>query len=387
MASIAIDWKFSKVVHGCWKMMIQQNNSILWKFIVLFHFTGNWGNIQFSFHHIEFYAIIWYNEISHKSWNTNDKLKHFDVFNFATLHHTSIWIQNACKKLRISHRQFFFFFCNLNTAIYRKILRNRINWDAWYPGIVLVGVPAAVKLPFLEAASQLHISRESCPHHHCEKYTLSLPETLATQVALQRAQSERVLTQTEQKVPNSQPSRKECPALPTAVLRETTADHSCGMNSGTPKGTAPFPHVVSLNCNISWQVESPARQIFHFTSYLPKDKHYYGARLYHQVQSQGGREVAASLRGKIPPGGTHGEAEQYFWKSTFTMKSLNLLKLCPFLSLYSVHPAGVRQGKPHDTTYLPLVYFKLLLTSQLRPGIPDVSIKLEEVSDFFFLFL
>lgn len=226
---------------------------------------------------------------------------------------TSIWIQNACKNLRISHRNFFFFFfCNLNTSIYRKILTNRINRDTWYPGIILVRVPAAVKLPSLEAASQLHISGDSCPRHHCEKYTLTLPETLATQVALQRARSERVLIQTEQKVPNSQPSRKECPALPTAVLRDTTAGHSCGTNLGTPKGTAPFPRVVSLNCNISRQVESPVRQIFHFTSYFSKDKHYYGAKLYHQVQSQGEREAAASLRGKIPPGGTHGEAEQYF---------------------------------------------------------------------------
>ncbi|CAM9918646.1 unnamed protein product, partial [Bubo scandiacus] len=47
--------------------------------------------------------------------------------------------------------------------------------------------------------------------------------------------SERVPTQTEWKVPNSQPSRKECPALPTSLLRETTADHSCGTNPGTPK--------------------------------------------------------------------------------------------------------------------------------------------------------
>lgn len=86
------------------------------------------------------------------------------------------------------------------------------------------------------------------------------------------------------------PSWKECPALPAALPRPTTADHSCGMNSGTPEGAAPSPLVVSLNHNIWRQAENPARHIFHFTSCLPEDQHDYGVKSYHQVQLQGERE-------------------------------------------------------------------------------------------------
>lgn len=94
----------------------------------------------------------------------------------------------------------------------------------------------------------------------------------------------------EWKVINLQSSWKKCHALPCQQpSSETTAHQSCSLNSSTHEGTAPSSHVVSLNRNVLQQLENPARQIFHFTFSLPKEPHYCGARLYHQVKSQGER--------------------------------------------------------------------------------------------------
>lgn len=136
----------------------------------------------------------------------------------------STWIQNTCKNLRISHMGFFFFFVIWLLIFTEKILWNRINWDnllSWYH--VSNSIPAAIKPPSLEAASQLHISQDSCPCHH-EKCTLTLSETLATQTALHCAWSEPVLTQTRVKSDKFAVLLEEmpCPALSTALLR----DHS-----------------------------------------------------------------------------------------------------------------------------------------------------------------
>lgn len=78
-----------------------------------------------------------------------------------------------------------------------------------------------------------------------------------------------------------------------------------------PRGTAPSPHVVSLNFNILWQVENPASQIFHFTFCVLKDRLYYGARLYHEVQSQGERG------GNKPQSRNHGWGQSWRGRAVF----------------------------------------------------------------------
>lgn len=107
MPSIAIEWKFSKIVYGFCK--------IIWERIAvrcensLILFTSQEIKIQFSFHQLEFYATIWHNEIYHKC---QQQIKIFWHFSFCKI--TLLFLSGFKTHVRLQ---------NLSPGIWILVLR------------------------------------------------------------------------------------------------------------------------------------------------------------------------------------------------------------------------------------------------------------------------
>lgn len=230
-------------------------------------------------------------DIMKSTINAKYKLKHFDT-SFCKI--TPLYLSGFKMHVKTAESLTRY----LNTGTYRRILRNRVRWDI---GILL----SSQQLPSPQAVRHLN-TPESRVHSIITRNILSIVtkpwwyRRLHSVPGLSESSpgwSRKCQTHSPlgRNAPSCQQPSPESPQLTTAAT---------GTQALPPRATAPSSHVVSLNFNVLCQVEKPASQIFHFISCILKDRHYYGAWLYHEVQSEGEREMATSLRAEIMAGGS-----------------------------------------------------------------------------------